>query len=160
MKNPNRISSVVCALAARAHALTEPWAIVGGASLFLQGGRHIPSDIDILCGHPGVAHFERLFASSIIKPARLRRSDTIISFFLILRVGDVAVEVMGDPTNKVRGNWIPNDIWRDSIRMIDFGGFKIPVSSLRYEMKLNRLIGNATRVDQIKQRLENLQAAT
>ena len=151
MKYHSPITRAVCAIIDRINPRNPPWVIVGGASLFLQGGTHIPDDIDIVSNRSGVLIFAQTFARELISPPRFSRSGTILSFFVSIKLRSTLmhVEIMGDPINRIGQHWKPNVLWRRSINFVSLAGRRIPVSSLGYELEINHLTGNAKRVKEI-----------
>lgn len=127
----------------------EPWAITGGCSTYLQNCQHKPNDIDIITTLKGVEILKEHLSRNNRQIKESENQNIRSHYFSINRHG-VTIEVMGNPYNYIRGKWVKNDFWEESIKSITYQGIPLKVTTLEYEIKINEMLGNVKRVKQIR----------
>ncbi len=126
------------------------WTLTGSTSFALQGMPLTPNDIDVQTDRYGVYVIADLFEADIIRPPFLYTTSWARSYFLVLAIEGVAVEVMGDMqhANDVGGYDDPPDLTAHR-RFVDLGGMAIPVLAFEYEIDAYRRMGRESRAQQL-----------
>lgn len=121
------------------------WVLAGSMGIALQGVDTEVGDIDILTDKAGAYKIEELFSEKVVKEVKWREVEKFRSYYGILQIEGIHVEIMGNLEIKNReGEWeneLRNGI--ENIRtFIELRGRKIPVLPLEMEyesyLKLNR----------------------
>lgn len=119
------------------------WVVTGSLSFALQGVPITPNDIDIQSDKVGVYAIEQHFSESVVRKVAFLPSEKICSYFGVLTIDGLNVEIMGDlQKRKENGEWEkPVDVTAYK-HTVEFEGIHIPVLTLEYEysayMKLER----------------------
>jgi len=116
------------------------WAVFGSFRLFLEGFSILPSDIDIITDEKGILLIENLFKDYIIKKSSYSQENNLRSFFGQIKIQNVIFDIVGNPENKVKGQWyqFPSITHKTYIKYDSFG--KIPVLELEHEYLTSLLI--------------------
>ncbi len=127
------------------------WAVTGSMGFALQGVPVKPNDIDIQTGRRGAFEMERIFSTYVVKPVRFSSTERIRSYFGILMIDGIKVEIMGDVQKKLKdGTWEePVDVTKYR-RIVEVEGMKIPVLSLEYEYQAYLKLGRVERAELLK----------
>ena len=109
------------------------WVITGSFGFALQGVPINPRDIDIQTDKEGAYKIERLFSEFVASPVRFSSAENIRSYFGVLVIDGIKVEIMGDIQKRVDDRWEPPVDISKYKRLVDVEGMKIPVLDLEYE---------------------------
>jgi len=134
-------------------ALTENWAITGGANLFIRGISESINDVDIITSEKGVFDIIQLLSdqSIVVRPNERTRDGNVESLFAKIECASGFIEIMGSPANFIGGNWVRNRGWDKEIEFINMTNFpSLPLMSLMYERDIYKLLSNRERVSIIK----------
>jgi len=120
------------------------WAVTGSLGFALQGVRVHPHDVDIQTDKEGAYRIESLFPEFVVEKVSYRSSEKIRSYFGVLNIHGIRVEIMGDLQKKLEnGTWEPPVDISKYKRFVEIDGMEIPVLSLEYEyqayLKLGRM---------------------
>ena len=135
------------------------WAVTGSLGMALQGMELNVHDIDIQTDRPSAYKIEELFASEVIKPVHLRRSERICSHFGVIEIDGVRVEIMGDLQKR-----LDDQIWEDPVkvelwrRWVEIDGMRIPVLSLEYEYQAYLQLGRTEKAEMLRNWLEKIES--
>ncbi len=111
------------------------WMVIGGANLALQGIPTEIHDIDILTDKNGAYKIEKIFKEYITKKISYSSTDKIRSYFGVLKIMGVRVEIMGNVKKYINNKWETKSIDLDaSKKTIKFQNMKLPVFSLECEL--------------------------
>jgi hypothetical protein len=94
-----------------------------------------------LTNRKGAYVINELLKEYEVKPVGFGKSTLFQSYFGKFKVGEVKVEVMGNLKLKLRGRWRSYTHGLRSPPIITIGGMRIPVSSLRSQLRSTRLLG-------------------
>ncbi|MFX1469419.1 MAG: nucleotidyltransferase domain-containing protein [Promethearchaeota archaeon] len=112
------------------------WCLVGSLSLYLQGVKIKPNDIDILTDKEGAYKLNKIFDEHEIQKVQFNKSNLFYSHYGKLNINGVIVEIMGDLRIFIDGEWTKNIRSRlNSKKIIFYKGLKIPVSPLQDQLK-------------------------
>ena len=145
--------NAVKSLYSRLYSSNIIWAITGSFGQTLQGITLKPNDIDILTNENGAYIIEKLFSDSILQKVTFKERKNIRSYFGILNINDVKIEIIGDVENKINGIWESHYEWEKHINYLMFEDIKIPVISLEYEYKIYYKLEKINRAALIKKAL-------
>lgn len=111
------------------------WVITGSLGFALQGMPVTVEDIDLQTDAKGAYEIENRFREYVVRSVRLSEAERIRSHYGELLIDGVTVEIMGDVQKKQPGEtvWGAPTPLNAHKRIIDVGGFPIPVLSLEYE---------------------------
>jgi hypothetical protein len=119
-----------------------PWAVVGSASLVLQGVPIEVHDIDILTDKAGAYAIERLLSESICDPVSFSSRGKIRSYVGRLMVRGIKVEIMGDVEIRSQdGSWEALESWQHARIFLTVEGVQIPILPLKYDLDVYRRLG-------------------
>ena len=145
---------VLCKLYEKLKSSDVNWVITGSLGLALQGVPVEPHDIDIQTDKEGAYEIERIFSEFVVKPVNFKESEKICSYFGVLMIDGVKVEVMGDIQKKVNDEWEPPvDINRYK-RFVQIEGMEIPALDLEYEYQAYLKLGRVEKAKMLKKFLE------
>lgn len=131
------------------------WAVTGSTNHALQGIAIIPRDIDILTNKTGAYRIEELFQDFVVRNASYRVESTIRSYFGILCVKGIQIEIIGDIENQLdNGKWEPHVDWEKHIEYLTINDFIVPVLSLEYELQIYKKLHQHHRVKLLRQKIE------
>ena len=142
---------VAKALVDKLSGVHHPWAIVGGANLVLRGCSDVANDIDIITTRQGAIFMFSLLRQYAATELAWSACGNVKSMFFKASVQSSTVEVMGGPANNIRGVWVPNEMWANSIEQVSVEGTCIPLTSLAYEREINEQLQNVYRVRVIEE---------
>jgi len=116
------------------------WVLVGSTSLALQGVKIRPKDIDILTDKEGAFKINESFKKYEFKPVefgclKIGGRELFKSYLGKFRIKGVKVEVMGNLKEKLGRKWIYLYKRLISPKIVEFGGMRLPVSSLKEQLK-------------------------
>lgn len=126
------------------------WAIVGGCNLYLRKCKANVNDIDIITSREGSNTIFNNLKKYIASELSYSELNNVRSYYFTSCVDGIIVEVMGDVENKIRDTWIKNTIWEKNIELFVIDQTNIPLTTLVYEMYINRQLGNELRVRTIE----------
>ena len=129
-----------------------PWALTGSAGLRLQGIEVSVDDLDLQTDRRGVQKIMGRFAEAVEKPIRYWRTDHMRSYFSVLKIDDVRVEVMGEIQKRMPdGSWeAPIEV--DRIRCwVEVEQLLVPVVDLSHELIAYEILGRVQVVERIRQ---------
>lgn len=147
--------NAIKSLYSRLYSSNIIWAITGSFGQVLQGVTLKPNDIDILTNQNGAYSIEKLFSDCIIQKVTFKERKNIRSYFGILNINDVKIEIIGDVENKINGIWESHCEWEKHINYLMFEDVTIPVISLEYEYKIYNKLKNINRTVLIKKALRH-----
>lgn len=112
------------------------WCIIGSLSLYLQGVKIKPKDIDLLTDKEGAYEINKVLKKFEIKPVEFSRSDIFSSYYGKFLINGIKFEVMDDL------NILLNARWNDEVmkrlynkKEIKYNDILIPVSPLEDQLK-------------------------
>ena len=136
-----------------------PWVVTGSFGMALQGISLEIHDIDIQTDKYGAYRFENCFDDFVVQPVRYLESERIRSFFGILEIDGIKVEIMGD-IQKL----LDRQIWEEPIeieghrRYIEADGMLFPVLSLEYEYQAYLKLGRVEKAEMLRNWLQKTDA--
>lgn len=133
------------------------WALTGSTSFALQGVDVTAHDIDIMTDERGAYALERRLLRYSVMPVRYSEAERIKSHFGLLNICGVDTEIMGDIQKRLPdGAWEPVFALAPITIYIEYGGTRIPVVSLRHEVKAYRLLGRTERADLLEAHISRM----
>ena len=108
------------------------WVLVGSTSLSIRGVDVEPHDIDILTNKEGAYKIGELLKSYVKEDIKYRESDKFKSHFGVYYINGIKVEVMGDLSIMIDGEW-SNVSDLNSNEVIKYNDIEVPVFSLQSE---------------------------
>jgi len=134
------------------------WAITGSFSLFLRGIQIVPNDIDIITDKNGAYKIEKQFQNFVYQNIHFKEIENIRSYFGVLLIDDIKIEIMGDIENKFvsKNDWKPRSDWYLHKEFVIFDKTTFPVLSLEYEcdvyLKIGRIQQASIIIDYLKKK--------
>lgn len=131
------------------------WVITGSVGMALQGMEIEPHDIDLQTDKAGAYEIARLFAESVRQPIHYRASERVRSYYGLLEMDGIQVEVMGDLQKRITEN-----VWEEPVRVaryrcwVEWAGMRLPVLDLEYEYQAYLKLGRKEKAEQIRRFLE------
>ncbi len=118
------------------------WAVTGSMNLFLHGISSInPSDIDIITTEEGINLINDVLNIYITVPLDFREALNIRSFFAVLQIQSVRVEVMAKVEAKILETWMPSHShWENNIEHCKSNNVDIPCLSFDYKSNVDKKI--------------------
>lgn len=135
--------------------ITEKWAITGGSNHFIRGIDNSINDIDIITTAKGGEDITKVLKKYLIQEYKFSVCNTIKSYFGVLNYKGMRIEIMGDPINFIKDEWIENNIWKDNIELVYCKSLMLPLTTLKYELYIYELLNNQTKVNQLSMCLYN-----
>lgn len=130
------------------------WAFTGSVGFALQGLDLIPKDIDIQTDRVGAFEIERIFSDFVVEKVRFRVSEIMKSYFGVLSINKIKVEIMGNIQKKVGDRWEePVDIAK-YLKFVEFEDMYLPVLDLKYEMEAYRKLGRFEKAKMLEEYLK------
>jgi hypothetical protein len=131
------------------------WVVTASLNLALRGLPVQVRDIDVLTDKPGAYEIERCFARYVVRPVSLRTSERIRSYFGVLLLEGVDVEVMAEleVLDEVEG-WQPTPPLASHREVIVWRGMPIPVRSLDAEHIAYQQLGRTERAELVRRWLQ------
>ncbi|NEP00954.1 MAG: hypothetical protein F6K58_20295 [Symploca sp. SIO2E9] len=142
----NKIISLVKNICFLLKDLDEPWAITGGCNVFLRECIHTLDDIDAITTRMGALLIFEAMKDYVTKDLSYSEVERIRAHFFEASIDGIRIEVMGDPENKIDGKWIKNTLWSQAIEYFKFDETQVPLTTLDYELNINRILNNQERV--------------
>ncbi|RME82013.1 MAG: hypothetical protein D6775_12045 [Caldilineae bacterium] len=140
--------------------LPHLWALTGSTSLALQGLPLTPHDIDLQTTKAGAFAMARRLQPWVVQAPFFRRSRHTRSYWGLLRIRDLRVEMMGDIQHRrPDGGWYPVPDLSAHIVYVDIGDLHLPVLRLSYEARAYRRMGREQRAGEIERWLASLSAS-
>jgi len=133
------------------------WVLTGSTNLALQGLKVKPKDIDILTDKEDSLKINELLKEYETEPVKLRKSNMFQSYLGKFKIKELNVEVMGNLRVKTRGKWTPSRGLGHQTT-INFEGMRLPVLSLKEELKSYEKLGREKdfiRIQKIKEALKD-----
>jgi len=130
------------------------WAITGSVGHLILGVHVYPKDIDIITDVDGAYKIEKIFNDYIIKNVQYSIQKKMKSYFGVLKINGIDIEIMGNVKNLISGEWVPHVDWNNNIIYATIDDIKIPVLSLDYEYKIYKMLNKLSRLKLIEQRLK------
>jgi hypothetical protein len=128
---PAGIVRVLLTVAKTLESKKVVWAVEGSTSLALQGVSVTPADLDILSDKEGAYRISCLFEEFVTTPVRYRKSPRFMSYFGVLKIRGVKVEIMGNLRVFREGKWSkPMSPATINIKRVQLKGIELPVVSL------------------------------
>jgi hypothetical protein len=130
------------------------WAITGSLNFALHGLQVEIHDIDIQTDKKGAYEIEQLLSTFMTKRVAYRTSKYIRSYFGVLVLDDITVEIMGGIQKKLKdGTWEETVNVNNYKEIVKLESMEIPVLSLEYEQKAYRQLGRIEQANLIKEYL-------
>jgi hypothetical protein len=130
------------------------WVLAGSLSLALQGLEIEPNDIDILTNQLGALKINSILKKYEIKKVKYSETEKAVSFFGVFEIEDVKVEVMGDYKEKQGIRWVSFSKRLENPKVIEVDGIKIPVSSMKDQLRSYRRSKRPQDVEKVKKILQ------
>jgi hypothetical protein len=131
------------------------WALTGSAGLRLQGVDVPVHDLDVQSDQAGVAEIARRLPDCLREAPRLKKSELLRSYYGLLEVSGVKVELMGDIQRRLPGGWEePVELERYR-RWVVWRGKLVPVLDLEYEAQTYARLGREVKAAAIRAALAN-----
>ncbi|MBD3362771.1 hypothetical protein GF362_03560 [Candidatus Dojkabacteria bacterium] len=148
---PKKHTKVLKFIAEKLNNTNINWIVVGSTNLAMQGVDIEPNDIDILTDKKGAFEIEKILQDFVTKPVKYSENKKFRSYYGILKIEDIEIEIMGDLVNKKA----IGDLWNETrgfVGKIYFNliGTKIPVNTLEKELSAYKKIGREKKVDKIQ----------
>lgn len=132
------------------------WVISGSTSLFLQGIKVKPHDIDIMTDKEGAFKIYEELRENGIQPVKFSRTDILSSYFGKLDFNGVEIDIMGEFSEKIGNKWVnvSNKRLKDHLN-VRIDGIKLPVSKLEHHLESYKVLKRKKDINKIKE-LEGL----
>jgi hypothetical protein len=131
-----------------------PWALTGSAGLRLQGVEVSVDDLDLQTDRRGVQEITTRFAEAVEKPMRYWRTDHMRSYFSVLKIDEVRVEVMGEIQKRMPDGGWETPIEVDRVRCwVEVEQLLVPVVDLSHELIAYEILGRLQVAKRIQQEL-------
>ncbi len=131
------------------------WVLTGSLGMALQGVPVQVHDIDIQTDKDGAYEIQRCFAEYVVEPVHYSESERIRSYFGVLEIDGIKVEIMGDLQKRL-DDWS----WEKPVkveryrRWVEVGGMRVPVLSLEYEYQAYRILGRNEKAEILQRWLQ------
>lgn len=146
-----RVAQVVCDRLLGRDLL---WAVTGSVALALQGVLVECDDLDLVTTAAGAAEIEDAFASEVVVRTGFGERDGIRGHLGLLRVENLAVEVLGDIQNALPGGmWTMPPRIAEHREWIALDDRRCPVLSLVYMREAYAAMGRDGKANIIAERL-------
>ena len=127
------------------------WVITGSLNHALHGISLRPRDIDLINNKQGSYAIEQLFKENISKNVQFRETNNIRSYFGVLTIDGIAVDIIGDiEIRNVNGIWEPQFENIYEIETMKVNDISVPVFSLKDEYAFYTKLGRKDRAKLIK----------
>ncbi|MDD5359698.1 MAG: hypothetical protein PHI02_05475 [Sulfurovaceae bacterium] len=130
-------------------SVTEKWAITGGSNHFIRKIDNSINDIDIITTAKGGEEITKALEQYLIQEYKFSVCNTIKSYFGVLNYKGIKIEVMGDPINFIKNKWIENHVWKNNIEFVGCKDFILPLTTLKYELYIYKLLKNQSKVEKL-----------
>ena len=131
------------------------WVVTASLNLALHGLPVQVRDIDVLTDKAGACEIERCFERHVVRAVSLRASKRIRSYFGVLLLEGVDVEVMAEleVLDEVKG-WQPTPRLASHREVIVWQGMPIPVRSLDAERTAYQQLGRTEKAELVRRWLQ------
>jgi len=146
----SKIISVVKETCLIINNISDSWAITGGCNVFIRGCSSTADDIDIITTRFGASLIFEAMKNYVTRDLYYSEVKKLKSYFFEALVDGVKIEVMGDPENKINEKWVKNTLWFKAIEYLTIDETPIPLTTLDYELNINRILNNQERVNAIE----------
>jgi hypothetical protein len=126
------------------------WAITGGANHYIRRVSNYINDVDIITNFETGLNLASILKKYKIKDFQRAKSEAIDSIFGVFLLDELFIEIMADPINLIKNDWVKNDEWKKHIELIAFEGLNVPLTSLKYEIYIYSLLKNESKVNILK----------
>jgi hypothetical protein len=134
------------------------WAITGSVGMVLQGMSMEVHDIDLQADKAGVYAIEEALASYSIKPVYLRESLLTFSYYGVLEIEGIQVEIIGAIQKKVdNGDWEEPVDPEEFCLQVSYKDLTLPVMSLEHEYEAYQIMGRLEKAARIRAFLDSQQ---
>ena len=133
------------------------WVVSGSTSLFLQGIKLKPSDIDITTNKEDAFKICDILKEYEIKHVKFGKTKNISSWWGQLKIKNIKIDIMGEFSEKIGGKWV--NVSSQRLKSHDFvklGNIKIPVSKLEHHLKSYKVMKRKKDIEKIKKIEEKL----
>ncbi len=142
----SKIISVVKKVCFILNDVDESWAITGGCNVFLRECTQTVDDIDAITTRVGALLIFEAMTDYITRDLSYSEVKRLKSYFFEASIDGIRIEVMGDPENKIDGKWLKNTMWSQAIEYLTLDDTHVPLTTLDYELNINRMLNNQERV--------------
>jgi len=127
------------------------WCLIGSVSLFLQGVKIQPHDIDILTDKEGAYKINKLFKKYEIQGVKPSKTELFYSFFGRFVIKGILVEIAGDMSIFLNGKWSKEIMKRLTLKKyVNYKGIIIPVSPLKEQLESYKLLNREKDSEKIR----------
>jgi hypothetical protein len=149
---PESHFAVLCLILERVPPKAFPWALTGSAGLRLQGVEVPVDDLDLQTDRQGAQEITRRLADVVEEPLHYWKTERMRSYFSVLKVNEIRVEVMGEIRKRMPdGSW-ETPIEVDRIRCwVEVEQLLVPVVDLSHELIAYEILGRVQVVERIRQ---------
>lgn len=131
------------------------WALTGSAAHALHGVDVAVRDVDVLTDREGALAIAGVLSSHVVRPVAWRAEARIRSWFGVLAIGGVEVELMGDVELRAGdGSWSPPADVAARRELVHVGALAAPVMPLAHEVAFYEQLGRRERADRLRARLD------
>lgn len=141
----------IAILSERLSIIKNSWAITGGANHFLRGIVEKINDIDIITNKEGGAEIVAVLSQYMVNQYRYTESEKIKSYYAVINYKGIIIEIMADPINQIKNEWITNSSWKKSIENVKLRSCTLPLTTLDYEIEIYELLDNTERLELLKE---------
>jgi hypothetical protein len=152
----SRYLEVLRKICARINDSNVNWAVTGSLSFAIQGVPIEPNDIDIQTDEAGAYEIESRFLEFVTQKVTFSSGDKIRSYFGVLMIDGIKVEIMGDIQKHLDGG-----VWEEPVdlgchkRIVEINGMQLPVLSLEYEYQAYLKLGRFERAEMLRRWLDS-----
>ena len=127
------------------------WALTGHASLALQGIDVEARDLNILTCDKRAYEVERRLRPFAVKRVEYAEDNNTCSHFGMLSIHGVDSEIVGAPQiRSEEGEWGPPVDVLENRCFVEYEGMRLPVTTLEYEAKALRAMGDTETADLVE----------
>jgi len=131
------------------------WVVTGSLGMALQGVPVAVGDIDIQTDKAGAYEIEGRFAEAVVKPVRYAESKRIRSYFGMVEVDGLKVEIMGNLQKRLDDQgWEAPVKVEDYREWVEIERMRVPVLSLAYEYQAYLKLGRREKAEVLRRSLE------
>jgi len=136
--------------------IASPWVLTGSSRLLFEEDKNmIPSDIDLLTTSYGAYEIQEIFKKYMVEEVESKQKDKMKSTFGYFILNNIKIEIIGDIENEIDGKYQPHPNWQQEIIFLLVNGMNIPVFSLEYELRINKMLGRCKQVLLLEELLNN-----
>jgi hypothetical protein len=147
----SRFFSILRTVSLQLNENNVQWALVGSLGMAVRGMPIEPNDIDIITDKAGAYEIERLLSQFVKRRVALRTSERIQSYFGILEIEGVKVEIMGDLQIKLAdGSWGDPPDLRQHKQTVQVDEMSVPVLNPEWEYQTSLKLGREKKAEMVK----------